>query len=236
MLGLSMTDELPLILLPGLGADARMFSSLRNGLPQLVTPAWIEPLRGETIAQYARRYAPTIDPGRPCFIGGASFGGVLAQELAVLLPHVRACFVIGSARFADARPWRIRILRPITPFIGILPRVSPLLVTLLGSWLRPPTRGVMAQLGDADRRFLRWAAQAILTWKPSPEIANVRVCQIHGDRDRVFPIYRADPDCVVPGAGHLISITHPKQVVQYLSTKMAEIQQEEQLAHPIAEK
>jgi pimeloyl-ACP methyl ester carboxylesterase len=224
-----MSDELPLILLPGLGADARMFSSLRHGLPQLVTPAWIEPLPGETIAQYAKRYAPIIDPGRPFFIGGASFGGVLAQELAVLLPNVRACFVIGSARSADARPWRIRILQPITPLIGILPRVSPLLVTMLGSWLRPPTRGVMTQLADADRRFLRWAAQAVLKWKPSPEIANARVCQIHGDRDRVFPIHRADPDCIIPGAGHLISITHSKQVTQYLATKMAEIQQEEGL-------
>jgi hypothetical protein len=70
MLGLAMSDELPLILLPGLGADARMFSSLRNGLPQLVTPAWIEPLRGETIAQYARRYAPLIDPVVPVLSAG----------------------------------------------------------------------------------------------------------------------------------------------------------------------
>lgn len=222
-----MSDELPLILLPGLGADARMFSSLRSGLPQMKTPAWIEPVRGETIAQYAARYAPVIDPGRPFFIGGASFGGVLAQELAVLLPNVRACFVIGSACSANARPWRIRILRPITPFIGILPRVSPLLVAILGNWLRPPTRGVLTQLADADRRFLRWAAQAILKWKPSPEISKVRVCQIHGDRDRVFPIHRADPDCVIPGAGHLISITHSKEVMKYLETKMAEIQQQE---------
>lgn len=223
-----MTDPLPLILLPGLGADARMFSSLRSGLPQMVTPPWIEPVRGESIAQYAARFAPIIDPGRPCFIGGASFGGVLAQELAVLMPNVRACFVIGSACSAEARPWRIRLLRPITPFIGILPRVSPLLVALLGRWLRPPTRGVLMQLAVADRKFLRWAAQAVLKWKPSPEISKVRVCQIHGDRDRVFPIYRADPDCVIPGAGHLISITHSKQVLQYLSSKMAEIQQEEQ--------
>lgn len=224
--GLSMSDELPLIMLPGLGADARMFSSMRAGLPQMITPPWIEPIRGESIADYARRFAPIINPGRPCFIGGASFGGVLAQEVAALLPDVRACFVIGSARTPSARPKRIRVLQPITPFIGILPMVSPLLVTLLGGWLRPPTRGVLTQLAEADRRFLRWAAGAILRWQPSPGVANVRIFQIHGDSDRIFPIGRASPDCVVPGAGHLIAITHAKQVMEYLTMKMAEIQRE----------
>lgn len=221
-----MSDDLPLIMLPGLGADARMFSSMRSGLPQMTTPPWIEPIRGESLVDYARRFAPLIDPGRPCFIGGASFGGVLAQEIAALLPNVQACFVIGSACSADARPKRIRMLRPITPFIGILPRVSPLLVWLLGNWLRPPTRGVLIQLAKADRRFLRWAAGAVLRWQPSPDISKVRVFQIHGDRDRIFPIGRATPDYTVPGAGHLIAITHGKLVMEYIASKMSEIQRE----------
>lgn len=218
-----MTDDTPLILLPGLGADARMFSALHSGLPQLVTPPWIEPLRRETVAGYARRFAAVIDPGRPCFIGGTSFGGVVAQEVAAVLPHVRACFVIGSTRSDKSKPWRIRILRPVTPFIGVLPWMSPLLVRLLGSWLRLPTRGVMTQLADADAKFLRWGAQAILNWQPSPAVAGVRVCQIHGDRDRVFPIHLTQPDQIVAGAGHLIAITHPQPVVEYLRRMLSEI-------------
>lgn len=218
-----MTDDTPLILLPGLGADARMFSALHSGLPQLVTPPWIEPLRGESVAGYARRFAAVIDPGRPFFIGGSSFGGVVAQEVAAVLPHVRACFVIGSTRSDKSKPWRIRILRPITPFTVILPWMSPLLVRLLGSWLRLPTRGVMTQLADADAKFLRWGAQAILNWQPSPAVAGVRVCQIHGDHDRVFPIRLTNPDQIVAGAGHLIAITHPQPVVDYLRRMLNEI-------------
>ena len=218
-----MTDDTPLILLPGLGADARMFSALHSDLAQLVTPPWIEPLRGESVAGYARRFAAVIDPGRPCFIGGTSFGGVVAQEVAAVLPHVRACFVIGSTRSDKSKPWRIRILRPITPFTVILPWMSPLLVRLLGSWLRLPTRGVMTQLADADAKFLRWGAQAILKWQPSPAVAGVRVCQIHGDHDRVFPIRLTNPDQIVAGAGHLIAITHPQPVVEYLRRMLNEI-------------
>ena len=222
-----MSDDVPLILLPGLGADGRMFSSIRSDLPQLTTPPWIEPRHGESVVDYARRYAAVIDPGRPFFIGGASFGGVVAQEVSAVLPNVKACFVIGSIRSPKSRPWHVRILRPITPFIGILPWLSPLLVRLLGSWLRPPTRGVLIQLAEADSKFLRWAAQSILKWKPSPELKRVRVCQIHGERDRVFPIHLMKADQIVPGAGHLVAITHPRFVMKYLRDQMTEIDGEE---------
>ena len=221
-----MNEPDPLILLPGLGADERMFSSLRSELPQLVTPAWIEPLRRESLVDYARRLAKVIDPGRPCFVGGASFGGVVALEIAAVLPNARACFVIGSIQSAEARPWRVKLLRPVTPFVGMLPRVSPWLVSLLGSWLRSPTRGVMTQLGEADAWFLTWASHAILTWSPSPETARVHVCQIHGELDRVFPVHMVKPDHVVSGAGHLISITHPESVVAFLRDRMAVIESE----------
>lgn len=216
----SMADTRPLILLPGLGADGRMFNSIRPGLPQLVTPAWIEPLRHESIADYAQRYARQIDPGRPCYIGGASFGGVMAQEVAAILPNARACFVIGSLRFGSRKPWRIRALRPITPLVGILPRVSPLLVRIFGSVIRPPTRGIMMQLSDADARFLRWGAQSILSWQPAADVGRVRICQIHGERDRVFPIQMTEADLTVPGAGHLIVITHPQQVLQFIRSQI----------------
>ena len=220
-----MPDADPLILLPGMGADARMFAPLRIGLPELVTPNWIEPERNESLTEYARRLARAVDPGGPCFVGGASFGGVVALEMSVAL-RARACFLIGSIRSADSRPWRVKQLHPLTPLVGMLPTMSPWLVRLLGGWLRSPTRGVMTQLGEADSQFLKWAARAILTWQPSPETARVRVCQIHGERDRVFPVHMANPDRVVSGAGHLISITHPQPVVEFLRDRMAAIASE----------
>jgi len=219
-----MTATTPLILLPGLGADGRMFSSIRSGLPQIVTPTWIEPHRNESVAEYAKRFAPIIDPGCPCFVGGASFGGVMAQEVAALLPNVQGCFVIGSLRVGSRKPWRIRALTPITPLVGILPRVSPLLVRLLGSVIRRPTRGILMQLSDADAKFLRWGAQSILRWRPSADVAKVRIFQIHGEKDRVFPIQMTQADLTVPGAGHLIAVTHPQEVRQFIINQISSIE------------
>ena len=218
--------DAPLILFPGMGADARMFAPLRSALPQLVTPNWVEPEKNESLVEYARRLAKVVDPGQPCFVGGASFGGVVALEVAAVLPSARACFLIGSVRSSRARPWRLGLLRPVTPFIGVLPYLSPTLVTLLGHWLRPATRGVLMQLADTDARFLRWAAGAILTWTPSPETDRVRVCHIHGERDLVFPSRLAQADELVTGAGHLVSITHPAAVAEFLRARMEEMGRE----------
>ena len=66
---------LRLILLPGMGGDARMFRPQLAALANATVPAWIEPQRGETLVAFAARMARAVDPGGPCFVGGSSFGG-----------------------------------------------------------------------------------------------------------------------------------------------------------------
>src|SRR5687767_14399988 len=64
--GLSVSDPVPLILLPGMAADGRLFAPQRAAFPQLVVPAWIDPLPRESLRAYAARLARRVDPGRPC--------------------------------------------------------------------------------------------------------------------------------------------------------------------------
>jgi thioesterase domain-containing protein len=101
----------PLILLPGMGGDARMFYPQLATLANATVPVWIEPQHGERLAAYAARMARAVDPGVPCFVGGASFGGMVAVEMARHL-EAQACFLIGSIRSPREFPRRIRILRP----------------------------------------------------------------------------------------------------------------------------
>jgi hypothetical protein len=79
----------------GMGADARVFSKQIEALPQITVPEWIDPLPKESLASYSKRLAKAIDPGRPCYIGGASFGGFIALEMIQHL-DVKACFLIGG--------------------------------------------------------------------------------------------------------------------------------------------
>src|SRR4051812_19762115 len=101
-------SEARLILLPGLGADERMFAPQRATFPRLEVPRWLTPQPRESLPDYARRMAAGIDPSEPLFLGGSSFGGMVALEMA---RHVRprAVFLIGSCRAATASvPWMLR--------------------------------------------------------------------------------------------------------------------------------
>lgn len=216
------SKQLPLILLPGMGGDSRLFRPQRAVVPDLIVPTWIEPRPKESLVDYAGRFAKVIDPGRPCFIGGVSFGGVVALEVATHL-MTRECFLFGSIRSPLELPQRLKMFRSISDLVMIPKWLSPCVLACGRQFLNPTVRGALHQVRDADGRFLRWAAQAILRWTPSEGVQNVRISQIHGSRDRVFPSRLTRADQIVAGAGHLVSLTHPDIVNQFLIERMSRV-------------
>ena len=107
-----MGEGVPIILLSGMAADERLFESQLAAFPELRVQPWIQPIPGESLRAYAARLVPLVNPGRPCIVGGASFGGVVALELAAHLPAL-ACVLIGSIRSPAGLPRRWRLLRPV---------------------------------------------------------------------------------------------------------------------------
>ena len=77
-------------------------------------------------------------------------------------------------------------------------------------------------LRDTPPAFLRWACPALAEWA-APETSGVPVYHIHGSCDRILLRRLADPppDRVIPGAGHLVNLTHARQVNAFLKEKMA---------------
>ena len=203
-----------------MGADDRVFAGLRAALPELHVPAWPAPKPRERLADYARRFASTIDPGCPCFVGGASFGGFVALEM---LPHVRAlgCFLIGSVRSSAELPAAVKALRRLAPTADALPvhALQSLAAVVLASSRPVMGRHLSAlseQFTGSEAAYLRWAAWAVLTWDGPAVAATVPIHQIHGDRDRVLPATLTHADVIVPGAGHALSMSHPEQVARFV--------------------
>src|SRR5690242_21168127 len=71
-----------LVLFSGMGADGRLFRSIRIPEAEIVTPDHAEPAPGETLPQYAVRIADRLNIEPADFVGGISFGGMLAGEIA----------------------------------------------------------------------------------------------------------------------------------------------------------
>lgn len=216
-----MTADFQLFLLPGLGADHRLFEPQRLAFPQLVVPPWIPPRRNESLSDYAARMAETIRPTRdvPFVLGGVSFGGMMAYEMA---RHLRpdATVLIATCRTRSGLRPVFRAARWLLPALPVQAwAVAKLLagpaVQLRFDATAERKRLAVEMFKQMDSRFMHWTLQAILNWDPKP-VDGVRVVQIHGRRDMLIPAGRVKADQYIADGGHLINITHADQVNAFI--------------------
>lgn len=208
---------MPLIIFSGLAADEEIVRPQLEAFPQACCPKWLVPEKNETLEAYCERLAAKIDPGLPCYLAGISFGGLVAQHCAKYL-DARGVVLMASVRGPEQLPLRIRVFRP---FVGLI-RFFPLApfrwlargLTKLGN-RSPLISAVAKQFAKVDARVLRWSLRKVLQWEDRPEVP-CPVYQIHGKRDWVFPVGLTQPDEVISGARHVITLSHPKEVNTFL--------------------
>lgn len=207
-----------LVLLPGLGADPRLFEPQRGAFPALFSPEWLVPRDHESLSSYAARMAAVIrarvPAGAEMVLGGVSFGGMLAAEMSAIL-RPRTLVLIGSALSP----------REIAPGMRVAATLGRFVPHAMGERSKKLGRVFIRQLGPMGRKdrefletmidavpfsFLRWAGGAIFGWRgASPACAMVR---IHGDKDRIIPLPAAGVDVVLKNAGHVPSVSHADEV------------------------
>jgi pimeloyl-ACP methyl ester carboxylesterase len=212
------TDTPPIILLPGLGLDERLYATQRVEFPGIRVPDWLTPRYFESLADYAGRMAEAVNPGEPCFVGGMSFGGMVALEMSRHL-DCRGCFLISTVRSARELPFWARFLGP---WAWTLPPRTDLIVAAgatavlwtIGRILPPRWKLFCAHLSKTRAPLLPWACRAAVSWKPLP--TTCPIYQIHGDRDPILPHCLTRPDWVIPRGGHLLPLTHPFAISDFL--------------------
>jgi pimeloyl-ACP methyl ester carboxylesterase len=229
---LSPVQSTRLVLFPGLGADARLFEPQRQGLPgvRVEVPPWIEPLSiDETVASYSRRIAATVAPaqqGDRLFLGGVSFGAVVALEAARHLPGTRAVFMMGGCRDTRAVAPFFRFACGMTrwvpaPVLTLILYGSPAALVLFESLSWDHMRLYERMIDDSSPAQVRWAAGAMPGYRSRGDPPGVRVRLIHGGRDLIISPKDVCPDYVIPHAKHLVSLTRPAEVNRILAAEMA---------------
>jgi pimeloyl-ACP methyl ester carboxylesterase len=214
-----------LILLPGLGADQRLLEPQRWEFPDLLVPPWIPPRPKELLSDYAARMAAAVAPvaGRPLVLGGVSFGGMAAYEMA---KHLKPDAVVLIASCRTRRGLRVvyRLARGLWPML-------PVSVWSIAKWFSPPVARFTSRTAPDQRQllirmfkemdpgFMHWVVQAILCWEPTP-MDGTAVFHIHGRHDLMIPARRVDADAWIPDGGHMINITHPREVNAFLRRVM----------------
>lgn len=219
-----MGHAIPVILLPGMAADPNMFKDQVAAFPNIRVQPWIPPLAHESLRDYAARIAPIVDPHCPCLIGGASLGGIVALELATRIPF-HGCLLIGSIRSPADLPWKWRLIRPLG-LVGPngLRRLAKL-GAVICRWIRATRwHWKFERLAAEESAFERWAICRVLSWRPDPKTRQVRVFQIHGGDDSVFPANRSQADVIVPNVEHPLSFLCPDEVNDFIGHVLRQIE------------
>ena len=217
--------EPPLYLLPGMTAEYPIFSRLQPLLKNVTIVSFLDPEPSELLPHYAARMAEQFTPH--CFIGGVSFGGIVALEISRIL-QPRGCILISSIRDPHQLPpwfraWQIlggrnggRLLKLMGDLAAVVPRP-----------LRTSSIARIAKLSGAGGAWHRWASSAVLDWHPTPGTITCPLVQIHGNADTTFPVRWVTPDVVIPGGQHALPMSHPRETADAIFAFMTSLLQQE---------
>ena len=216
-----------LVLFSGLGIDPRLLEPQRD-IPgtRVELAAWPEIVRWESLPAYARRVAGTIDPTGELYVGGMSFGAMVALEAAQYL-NPRGVFVIAGARSGRAVSWLVKWTIEVA---SRLPEAmvraamvsAPLLVRMVGRSNRKQREFLLELAETSVVGLTQHGGRAMLNWTAPPLPPYCPIHHIHGHDDRMIPVknLHPPPDVVVPGGGHVINVTHAGMVNQFIADRM----------------
>jgi pimeloyl-ACP methyl ester carboxylesterase len=208
-----------IIMIPGMGADERLFDPQSDGGLRFEAVRFPIPQRGDDLPAYARRLVDEWRVDSSCVLVGVSFGGMVACELARIC-RPRCVLLIASCCNREALP---RYYSLVEWFSRIVPdwlvrrraAASSRILTRLES-LNPEQAQLIREMSmDVPIEFLRCAGRMIVRWKP-PGPLPCPLYHIHGALDRIIPITRVQAGEVIADGGHLINLTHAPRVNAFI--------------------
>ncbi|NJK98143.1 MAG: alpha/beta hydrolase [Bacteroidales bacterium] len=93
----------------GLGADHRVFEFLNIPFPYKHI-IWVKPDKNDTLASYSLRLLPQINTSEDVILAGVSFGGMICQEIAKLIPCSKV-IIISSIKSPQEMHWQLKLVR-----------------------------------------------------------------------------------------------------------------------------
>lgn len=212
-------------LIPGLGADGRIFQRFMPHAPQRVAHAHPRMEMGSSLRHYAEVLAQRIPPGSPHVLVGMSMGGMIAQELAAVTRPVRTV-IISSWKGPQEMPLPLRTLRGTHPERTINPvllrRLGPMIRWTMGVSTPEEVALLNAFMRDCPLEQLKVQVNAVMEWE-GPANPVPGLIHIHGDADRLMPVGLIKDALVVKGGGHFMVYTQAQAVEQALLAQVPEL-------------
>ncbi|HZY37669.1 MAG TPA: alpha/beta hydrolase [Mucilaginibacter sp.] len=194
-----------IFLIPGVGADCRIFNRLHFDGHDVMRVDWVTPDSTDTLTTYAQKLIDQYNIAPGSIVIGNSMGGMIAIEMGKIIP-LKKIILISSIRTADEAPGYFNFFRSI-PVYKIIPEnaLSSLdyILELFFGNLEKLDKGLfLSMLRKWSPEFLKWAIDAVLKW--DNKVVPENTWLITGDKDLVFPYKNAQDAIVVKGGTHVM--------------------------------
>lgn len=202
------TEKIHVYLMPGMAASPSIFENIVLSPERFEVHHldWFLPDRGMSLKAYAQGMCERVKHPDPVLLG-VSFGGMLVQEMARLIP-TRKVLIVSSVKSRSELPKRM-IFAKYTKVHKLLPTGLVNNVELLAKYAfgEPVTKRLHLYekyLSLRDRYYLDWCIDQIVNWEQTVPPENL--IHIHGEKDTVFPLANIRECLVVKGATHTMII------------------------------
>lgn len=201
-----LNNQLTIALMPGFGCNSVIFDRLDLPPAHLVKLDWITPTKKESIEAYANRLiTPEMRKSQNLVLIGHSFGGVIVQEMARII-KARHVILISSAKSRKGLPNGLHLVRSLQLHIWVHK------FTMKGTfWMWSKGAGLggemkhlfKASMKDYENRYFRWGVKNLAGWRQQPP-NDIKSTLIHGSKDSIFPIKKAQDPIIIENGEHLM--------------------------------
>jgi len=194
----------------GLGVDRRVFDNINFGGLDIEFIDWIDPLKNESLQNYAERISLKITAENPILIG-LSFGGMVAVEISKILKTERI-ILIASAKNKFELPAVYRITGKLK-LNKLIPKSIFKKQNFITNWIfgiesESEKQLLKSILQDTDPDFFSWAINEIVNW--NNELTQKNLVHIHGNKDRIIPINNVKTDFIIESGGHFMTVNRSR--------------------------
>ena len=202
-----------LYLIPGQGADGRLFKNLQLEDYDTTILEFIRPEKKEDMASYARRMASRIDTSKPFFLLGVSLGGMVAVEISKFLQPEKT-IIISSIKGKREIPGRYKIFRKL-PLHRLLGGRFYKWGTRIAQPMFEPLEAENKELFHAmvkakDPKFMKRAIRCIVEWEN--EVIPENILHIHGTDDHTLPYKSVNADITIDGGTHMMVLRRGEEI------------------------
>lgn len=196
--------KIPIYFMPGMAASSKIFEYIK--LPSdLFEPyflEWAAPGPKRNLRSYAKEIAQNIKHNDPVLVG-VSFGGILVQEMAKIIP-VKRIVIVSSVKHHRELPLKMLLARytnvhKLLP-TGLVDNLPLLAKYAFGGPVARRLEMYRKYMAVPDAYYMDWCLNQMVKWKQ--DIVPPNLIHIHGEKDTVFPIDNI-ADCIrIPNATH----------------------------------